>query len=135
MRCSNFGFLLLAFGIVAFALAPFAHTQEPGKPRRVPGAELREWLSDDAAYAGLNHANGCVFLITGSARHRIQYFMCPDGWSRSVTGSVRFEGDMHCATYPDLKEPTDCREWHQVGENKFLLRTRGVFSHTVYKLR
>ena len=139
MRCSNPWPLLLAFGMAAFVWAPLVHTQEVNKPpRRVDGVQLREWISDDSAFAGIDHGNHCVFLITGPTKRRVQYVSCPDGTTVTVIGVTRIDGDMNCTAFEGLRrEKNVCREWHQVGENKFLLRSQGatVFSHTVYKLR
>ena len=136
MRRSRSRSLLLVLGMAALALTPLAWSHEPGKPpRRVPAAEVLQWVSDDSAVAGFNHRNHCVFLNTGPLTRRIQYYSCPDGASGTIIGSIRIKGDTVCAIFEDLKDSSGCYEWHEIGENKFQMRINGILRHTVYRLR
>ena len=128
---------VLAAGVVALLCTSPLHAQQGGKSVvRILGAQLKEWLAHDAPFAGVVHANGCVFLITGPAERRTRFFSCPDGGTEILTGQQRVEGDLVCATW-SARPPNVCHEWYGVGENRFELRIpgKGIVAHTLYKLR
>jgi hypothetical protein len=126
----------LILGCVALVVVmPFA-AQAQQRPTQVPAAQLSEWLSNGATFAGVNAGNGCVFLITGPAGERTQFYSCPNGTSETAKGVQVVEDNMLCGTwsYAPLKQ---CREWHHVGEAKFELKEKGQSrtTHTIYRLK
>lgn len=129
---------MLGASAVVLLWTPSTPAEQTGKtPVRVSGVRLSEWLSHDFSFAGIIHANSCVFLITGPAQNRTQFLSCPDGRTETLTGVQRVEGDVMCATFAGLRAPNLCREWYEIGQNKFELKPkgRGDVTHTVYKLR
>jgi hypothetical protein len=125
------------FGLAVAALisTPLAHGQQVASPVQVSGAQLKDILAKETPWAGVNHVNGCVFLITGPAAARAQHFSCPDGTSDTVKGTSVVEGDMMCVTWPYAAKR--CAEWYQVGDNTFHQKSKGnpATTHTIYRLK
>lgn len=115
----------------ASLLAPAAWAQQSTKePVQVSGADLQAWLSKSFVIAGENHANGCVFMILGEASQRTQFYSCPTGNSDTVKGTSRVDGNMFCSKWP-YAAGEQCREWYQVGENKYEQRDKGSRTKSV----
>lgn len=121
--------------VAVLASAPLAYGQQAASTAQLSSAQLKEILAKETPWAGLNHVNGCVFLITGPAAERIQTYRCPDGSSETVKGVSAVEGDLMCVTWPYAEKR--CAEWHQVGDNTFHQKAKGnsAITHTIYRLK
>jgi hypothetical protein len=123
---------LVLGSVLAALFPPVAHSQQGAK---LSGGQLREMLANETPWAGVNHASGCVFLVTGPADRRTQFYSCPNEDSDTVRGSQVVEGDMMCVMWQ--LRPKRCAEWYHVGGNKFEQKAKGspAATHTIYTLK
>jgi len=104
---------------------------------KVTGAELKEWASKDAVYAGINHGNGCAWMVVAFRDGtREQYWNCPVVGSGIFKGTGRVVGDKLCTKYDKIAAGHEqCWELYRVGRNHFEGWRDGRFQLDYYKLK
>lgn len=129
--------LLLAAG-VCVASQVEGQQSLPSKVK-LTAAELHQWVSQDGGVtAGINHANGCAWIVVGSkGGYREQYWNCPSPFGADTsTGSSRVVGDQLCSKFDKIGNGEErCWDVYRVGENRYEGWRDGKFQLDYYKLK